>query len=240
MTHRALHNGVSCDQTESCPKHTPHKTHASNDRLENELLPRFLTLQAIGLLAVRGGVLLVNLRRRDRGSSVLPRVTGATSSNHLRCGGLRRCVMKASPICSERVAKPAFGVPVGDSTREGFPSEFDRALRASLLAGNSHTQARSQYCRTGFPVGSSRLPSSRHARPELWATTMKIAAPVSDRYYSSVLTSGLIFAEQTSALGHSLLPPVTRRGLLPTIPPLPQPLAVWKNNILGRTCNAVS
>src|SRR6202035_184881 len=111
----------------------------------------------MGLLAVRCCLLLVMPWGRNSGSSVLPGVIGATSSNHLRCGGLRRCVMQAFPICSERVVKPAFGVPGGDSPREGFPSEFDLALRVLPPAGDSHTQARSQYCRTGFPVGSSRL-----------------------------------------------------------------------------------
>src|ERR1700674_1358906 len=104
----------------------------------------------MGLFAVRCGLQLVELWRRDPGYSVLPTVIGATSSNHLRCDGLRRCVMKVFLICSERVAKPAFGVSSGDSPSEGFPSEFDLALRVLPQAGDSHTQARSQYCRTGF------------------------------------------------------------------------------------------
>src|SRR6184192_1584378 len=70
----------------------------------------------------------------------------------LRCGGSRRCVMKACPICSSRVAKPASCVPAGESPRGGVPSQFYLALRASLLAGDLHTQERSQYCRTGFPI----------------------------------------------------------------------------------------
>src|SRR6266480_938244 len=97
------------------------------------------------------------------GSCVLPKAIGATFSNHLRCGGLRRCVMKACPICSSRVAKPASGVPAGESPREGVPSQFDLGLRASLLAGDLHTQERSQYCRTGFPIGSSWLPLQGHS-----------------------------------------------------------------------------
>src|SRR5437660_1075389 len=96
---------------------------------------------------------------RIRSLSVLPIVIGVTSSNHSGCGGLRRRVTKACPICSSRVAKPAFAVPIGGSPREGFPSQFDLALHVSLPGGDLHTQERSQYCRTEFPICSSRLPS---------------------------------------------------------------------------------
>src|SRR6266436_1278652 len=109
--------------------------------------------------AVWYGLLLVRLWRKDPESSVLPIVVGVTSSNHSGCGGLRRRVTKACPICSSRVAKPAFAVPIGGSPRERFPSQFDLALHVSLPGGDLHTQERSQYCRTGFPICSSRLPS---------------------------------------------------------------------------------
>ncbi len=108
--------------------------------------------------AVWYGLLLVRLWRKDPESSVLPIVIGVTSSNHSGCGGLRRRVTKACPICSSRVAKPAFAVPIGDSPPEGFPTQFDLALHVSLLGGDLHTQERSQYCRTGFPICSSRFP----------------------------------------------------------------------------------
>src|SRR5713226_6738924 len=108
-------------------------------------------------------IFAVKLRRRDSGSSVLPIVIAATSSNHSGCGGLRRCEMKACPICNSRVAKPAFAVPVGDLPREEFPSQFDLALRVSLRTGDSHTRERFQYCRTGFPIGSSLLTSLGHS-----------------------------------------------------------------------------
>src|SRR5713101_4320020 len=104
-------------------------------------------------------MLLIRLWWKDLRYSVLPRVVGATSSNHSGCGGLRRCVMKACPICSSRVAKPASAGPVGGSSHEGFPSQFDLGPRVSLLEDDSHTQERSQYCRTGFPIGSAWLPS---------------------------------------------------------------------------------
>src|SRR6266851_6044219 len=124
------------------------------------------------------GLLLIRLWWKDLRSSVLPRVVGATSSNHSGCGGLRRCVMKACPICSSRVAKPAFALPVGGSPLEGFPSEFDLVLRVSLVEGDSHTQERSQYCRTGFPIGSSLLPSPRHFRLQLWITNIRLGLRV--------------------------------------------------------------
>src|SRR5713226_4327824 len=92
-------------------------------------------------------IFAVKLRRRDSGSSVLPIVIGATSSNHSGCGGLRRYEMKACPICSSRVAKPAFAVPVGDLRRDEFQSQFDLALRLLPLEDDSHTQERFQYCR---------------------------------------------------------------------------------------------
>src|SRR6266481_7491490 len=101
----------------------------------------------------------VKLRQRDSESSVLPIVIAATSSNHSGCGGLRRYEMKACPICNSRVAEPAFAVPIGDLPREQFPSQFDRAPRVSPRTGDSHTRERFQYCRTGFPICSSRLPS---------------------------------------------------------------------------------
>src|SRR6266446_4945598 len=78
----------------------------------------------------------VKSRQRDSESSVLPIVIAATSSNHSGCGGLRRCEMKACPICNSRVAEPAFAVPVGVSPREVFPSQFDLALRALRLTGD--------------------------------------------------------------------------------------------------------
>src|SRR5437016_7620378 len=56
------------------------------------------------LVAVHFGLLLVMRWRRDPGSSVLPKAIGAIFSNHLGCGGLRRCVMKACPIYSSRVS----------------------------------------------------------------------------------------------------------------------------------------
>src|SRR5216684_6997857 len=113
--------------------------------------------------AVWYGLLLVRLWRKDPESSVLPIVTGVTSSNHSGCGGLRRYEMKACPICNSRVGEPAFAVPVGDLPREQFPSQFDRALRVSLRTGDSHTRERFQYCRTGFPIGSSLLTSLGHS-----------------------------------------------------------------------------
>src|SRR5712692_4067624 len=70
--------------------------------------------------------------------------------------------MKACPICSSRVAKPACGVPVGDLPREGFPSQFDLALHVSLLEADLHTPEHSQYCRTVFLIGSSLQPSPAH------------------------------------------------------------------------------
>src|SRR5260370_36894882 len=97
----------------------------------------------------------VKLRQRDSESSVLPIVIAATSSNHSGCGGLRRYEMKACPICSSRFAKLASAWPVGGSSHEGFPSQFDLSLRVSPLEGDSHTQERSQYCRTGFAIDSS-------------------------------------------------------------------------------------
>src|SRR5437667_141291 len=104
----------------------------------------------------------VKLRQRDSESSVLPIVIAATSSNHSGCGGLRRYEMKACPICNSRAGEPAFAVPVGDLPREQFPSQFDRALRVSLRTGDSHTRESFQYCRTGFPTGSSCLASLGH------------------------------------------------------------------------------
>src|SRR6266481_1459706 len=101
----------------------------------------------------------VKLRQRDLQSFVLQIVIAATSSNHSGCGGLRRYEMKASPICNSRVGEPAFAVPIGDLPREQFPSQFDRAPLVSPRTGDSHTRERFQYCRTGFPICSSRLPS---------------------------------------------------------------------------------
>src|SRR5712691_4365689 len=80
----------------------------------------------------------VKLRQRDSESSVLPIVIAAKSSNHSGCGGLRRCEMKACPICNSRVGEPAFAVPVGDLRREQSPSQSDRVLRVSLRTGDSH------------------------------------------------------------------------------------------------------
>src|SRR5882762_6925067 len=118
----------------------------------------------------------VRLRQRYSESSVLPIVIAATSSNHSGCGGLRRCEMKACPICNSRVAKPAFAVPVGDLPREEFPSQFDLALRVSLRTGDSHTRERFQYCRTGFPIGSSLLTSLGRSWPRF-----KFWSPQKDR-----------------------------------------------------------
>jgi len=101
---------------------------------------------------------------RDSWSSVLPIVIGVTSSNHSGCGGLRRCVTKACPICSSRVAKPAFALPIGGLPREGFPTQFDLVLRVSLPEGDSHTQERSLHCRMGFPICSSRFPLGHSCR----------------------------------------------------------------------------
>src|SRR6266478_5541322 len=70
--------------------------------------------------AVWYGLLLVRLWRKDPESSVLPIVIGVTSSNHSGCGGLRRRVTKACPICSSRVAKPAFAVPIGVRRAKDF------------------------------------------------------------------------------------------------------------------------
>src|SRR5260370_16486466 len=104
------------------------------------------------------GLLLVRVWRKDPESSVLPIVIGVTSSNHSGCGGLRRRLTKACPICSSRVAKPAFALPIGDSPREGFPTQFDLVLRASLPYGDSHTHDRSPYFLTGFPLSNPQSP----------------------------------------------------------------------------------
>src|SRR5260370_1809388 len=103
------------------------------------------------------GLLHVRLGTRDLWSSVLPIVIGVKFLNHSGCGGSRRYEMRACPIYSSRVAKPAFAAPIGGSPREGFPSQFDLSLLVLLPKDDLHTQAPSPFCPTAFSTLRPRI-----------------------------------------------------------------------------------
>src|SRR5256885_11892041 len=112
--------------------------------------------------------------------------------------------MKACPICSSRVAKPAFGAPVENSTREEFLPQFDLALRVPPLGADSHTQEHSQYCRTEFPICRSRLPSRGHSRHQLSGDYQRIGLPV-NRFNCSAKGSLLYRDRKSTRLNSSHL-----------------------------------